>query len=97
MLQQNKDQGTNVYKIGRTGDIKQRLKAQEYKNNVLYLVRRVNNQFECERRLIDSFREKWEQPQQGLERFIITDFSEAVQLFNDICDKYIFTGEDKIE
>ena len=49
----------NKYKIGKSRDIKTRLKSSEYRNADIILIKYLDDIHECERRLIKEFTEKF--------------------------------------
>lgn len=88
-LQKHSDLNTQIYKIGRTGGLFKRLGSKEYKDCVVYVGRRVSDQRNCERALLKRFRKEYEQPPgTDRERFVLDNVSEAITLFNSICDEY---------
>lgn len=94
LLQRNCDEGSNKYKIGKSGNLLDRLKSAEYRNAFIYLAQFVQDEDACEREIIREFSSKFEVIKNdstgsfGSETFA-GDIKEMIKLFQEICDRFI--------
>ena len=85
--------GTPIYKIGRATEIFKRMGAREYQNARIICTREVYDMYECEKELIETFKERYlriresKNTSYGLEYFKGNEY-DMLMLFNQICDKY---------
>ena len=93
---------TNSYKVGKTSDFKQRMKASEYRNCDILLIRAVNDCDKCEKELLKTMSHEFKKSSEvyidreyGDEDFYIENLSQGYKIINDVCDKFIIKYEDK--
>ena len=98
LLQREMDIKYNVFKIGKTTNIKKRLKASDYRRANIYLIRGVINSTEAENDIINTLNTNknfikaklyYSEMEFGSEDYI-GDIYEALTIINNICDKYKF-------
>ena len=95
---------TNSYKVGKTSDFKQRMKASEYRNCDILLIRAVNDCDKCEKELLKTMSREFKKSSEvyinreyGDEDFYIENLSQGYKIINDVCDKFIIKYEDQSE
>ena len=93
---------TNSYKVGKTSDFKQRMKASEYRNCDILLIRAVNDCDKCEKELLKTMSHEFKKSSEvyidreyGDEDFYIENLSQGYKIINDVCDKFIIKYEDQ--
>ena len=93
---------TNSYKVGKTSDFKQRMKASEYRNCDILLIRAVNDCDKCEKELLKTMSREFKKSgevyinrEYGDEDFYIENLSQGYKIINDVCDKFIIKYEDQ--
>lgn len=93
LIQLNCDEGTSKYKIGKSGNLIERLKSDQYRNAFIYLVCYVSDEDECENEIIREFSSHFTQilkddnGNYGRETFS-GSIDEMMNLFYEICSKY---------
>ena len=87
------DNGTDKYKIGRTNNIKSRLRSAEYRNATVHETIQLNDSRKCESEIIREFKKEFVQVTKddkggyGKEYFR-GDLDEMLKKFREICSKY---------
>ena len=92
-LQIYADNGTDKYKIGRTNNIKSRLRSAEYRNAIVHETIQLNDSRKCESEIIREFKKEFVQVTKddkggyGKEYFR-GELDEMLKKFKEICSKY---------
>ena len=93
LLQIYADNGTDKYKIGRTNNIKSRLRSAEYRNAIVHETIQLNDSRKCESEIIREFKKEFVQVTKddkggyGKEYFR-GELDEMLKKFKEICSKY---------
>ena len=93
LLQIYADNGTDKYKIGRTKNIKARLKAAEYRNAIVHETIQLNNSMKCESEIIREFKKEFIQVTKddkgGYGKEYFRGELDQIRIkFKEICSKY---------
>ena len=93
LLQIYADNGTDKYKIGRTKNIKARLKAAEYRNAIVHETIQLNNSMKCESEIIREFKKEFIQvikdDKGGYGKEYFRGELDQIRVkFKEICSKY---------
>ena len=93
LLQLSCDRYDDKYKIGKSKNIIERLQSTEYRNAYIYMVIRVFDEDDCERKLIQVFSNEFEQIKNDDEgsygnEIFKGDINKMMDLFYTICMKY---------
>ncbi|MPN40279.1 hypothetical protein SDC9_187815 [bioreactor metagenome] len=78
---------TNIYKIGRSNNILQRMNSSEYYERRIIIIREVKNSIECEKEIKQIFKSKFGTVR-GSEYFD-GNIKEIIEIFNLVCNSYI--------
>lgn len=94
LIQLAVDKGTDKYKIGRSGNLLKRLNSTEYRNAYIYSVMYVNDEKECEKKLITTFKTKFIIVNQSVDggygrELFRGNIIEMIKEFTNICLEYV--------
>lgn len=102
LLQVYADNGTDKYKIGRTKNIKARLRAAEYRNAIVHETIQLNDSIKCESEIIREFKKEFIQVTKddkgGYGKEYFRGELEQIRIkFKEICSKYQSDENTKID
>lgn len=94
LIQLAVDKGTDKYKIGRSGNLLKRLNSTEYRNAYIYSVMYVNDEKECEKKLITTFKTKFIIVNQSVDggygrELFRGNIIEMIKEFMNVCLEYV--------
>lgn len=94
LIQLAVDKGTDKYKIGRSGNLLKRLNSTEYRNAYIYNVMYVNDEKECEKKLITTFKTKFIIVNQSVDgsygrELFRGNIIEMIKEFMNVCLEYV--------
>ena len=79
----------NVYKIGKSSDLLDRLKSEAYRNCRIYSVNHVDRYDECEKKLISTFKQVFKLEEHN--EYFRGDIKIMIPIFNDICREFNYS------
>ena len=102
LLQVYADNGTDKYKIGRTKNIKARLRAAEYRNAIVHETIQLNDSIKCESEIIREFKKEFIQVTKddkgGYGKEYFRGELDQIRIkFKEICSKYQSDENTKID
>ena len=89
----------NIYKAGKAKDFEKRIFNERYRNSKRIIIRYVNSSDDAEKELHSEFKKVFELAKSringefGVEDYIILDLKRAIEIFNNVCDKYLDLDE----
>jgi hypothetical protein len=102
LLQRKVHFNTNIFKIGKTIDIKQRLSAADYRQCKIICIVWVNNCDEAEKNVINQFKQEFKsckiinETYEGKEDFYIDDINKAISIIFKLTDNIDLVHDETI-